>query len=275
MTSLAAPFQPQPINETVYLLSAEVGNTALCAGPEGALLVDVPQAADVPRIRAALEQFSLGPARYLVNTHWHDDHVAGNAALGTEMRIVAHENVRRHIGAERQFRTGIQTISPAQPPVAWPRITFNDKLTLYLNGEEIQLHYLPGGHSDSDVLVWFIGANVVHLGDLFWPGVFPFVDVDNGGSVTKLLEHVELLLAWLPETATLIPGHGPVSTRPALVEYGQMLQATTQWIGEQWKMGRNLAELQKAGLPEAWKQWGNSFISEAAWIELVVYDMGC
>ncbi len=272
MTPLAAPFQPQPISGTVYLLEATGGNVTLCAGPEGALLVDVPQAEDVPRITAAMGQFSLGPARYLVNTHWHSDHVAGNAALGAEMPIVAHENVRRHIGVNRQFRAGIQAVAPAQPPIAWPRITFNAKLTLYLNGEEIQLHSLPGGHSDSDVLVWFTRANVVHLGDLFWPGVFPFVDVEHGGSVTRLLEHVELLLAWLPETATLIPGHGPVSTRAALVEYGQMLRATTQWIGERWEVEQNLEELQRAGLAEPWKPWGNSFISEAAWIELVVYD---
>ncbi len=274
MIPLAAPFQPQPINGTVYLLEATGGNVALCAGSEGAVLVDVPQAGDVPRIIATLENFRLGPLRYLVNTHWHSDHVAGNAALGAAMPIVAHANVRRHIGVDRWFRAGIQTLAPAQPPVAWPRITFDDKLTLYLNGEEIQLHYLPGGHSDSDVLVWFTQANVVHLGDLFWPGVFPFVDVEHGGSVTKLLEHIELLLTWLPETATLIPGHGPVSTRPALVEYGHMLRATTQWIGEQREMGRTLAELQKAGLPEAWKPWGNGFVSEAAWIELVVYDEG-
>jgi cyclase len=272
MTPRAAPFQPQPISGNIYLLEATGGNVALCAGSEGALLVDIPQAADVPRIIATLESFSLGPARYLVNTHWHDDHVAGNAALGTEMQIVAHENVRHHIGIERRFQTGVQAISPAKPSVAWPRTIFNDRLTLYLNGEEIQLHYLPGGHSDSDVLVWFIQANVVHLGDLFWPGVFPFVDVDYGGSVTKLLEHIDLLLTWLPETALLIPGHGPLSTRSALVEYDQMLHATTQWIGEQWEMGRTLAELQKAGLPEPWRQWGNGFISEAAWIELVVYD---
>jgi cyclase len=221
------PLQPQPINGTVYLLEATGGNVTLCAGLEGALLVDVPQAPEVPRIIAVLERFNLGPARYLVNTHWHSDHVAGNAALGTKMPIVAHENVRRHIGVDRQFRTGIQAVAPAQPSVAWPRITFNGKLTLYLNGEEVQLHSLPGGHSDSDVLVWFTQANVVHVGDLFWPGVFPFVDVEHGGSVTKLLEYIELLLAWLPETATLIPGHGPVSTWPALVEYAQMLRATT------------------------------------------------
>ncbi|CAG0928665.1 hypothetical protein TFLX_01004 [Thermoflexales bacterium] len=273
MTTPEISLRPQLLSGTVYLLPAEGGNVGLCAGQDGAVWVDIPQAAEVARVQAGVESLAPGPLKFLVNTHAHGDHVAGNALLGEQMPIIAHTNVRKRLMADQSITVGIKTVIPAQPPVAWPRIVFDQALTLHLNGEEIRLIHFPQGHSDSDVIVWFSTANVVHVGDIFWPGMFPFVDVENGGSVEGLKQNVAKLIELLPATAQIIPGHGPVSDLTGLKAYHRMLGETTDWICKQRRANKSVENIRQA-VPEEWLTWGHEFISTAAWVELVLYSYG-
>ncbi len=265
--------QHTAFSNAVYTLAAEGGNVGLCIGAEGALLVDVPRPSEVARIQSTLARMSPGPLRFLVNTHVHGDHVAGNEALGKQMLVIAHANVRRRMMTDQRITVGFSATNPAYPPDAWPRLVFEQSLTLHLNDEEIRLIHFPQGHSDSDVIVWFCKADVVHLGDLFWSPLFPFVDVENGGSVAGLIRNVERLMDLLPSTARLIPGHGVLSDMNGLQAYHRMLVRTTEWICAQRQAGRSAADIAQS-MPAEWLPWGHPFIPPALWVDLVLYSYG-
>jgi cyclase len=271
MTTAELSLRPHFLSGTVYVLPAEGGNVGLCAGKDGALLVDIPQAAEVARVQAAVDSLTPGPMRFLVNTHAHGDHVAGNALLGERMPIIAQANARMRLMSDQAITVGTKTVFPAQPPTAWPRLVFDRALTLYLNGEEIRLIHWPQGHSDCDVVAWFREANAAHLGDIFWPGIYPFVDVENGGSVEGLKQNVESLMELLPAGIQLIPGHGPVSDMKELKAYHRMLVETTDWICRQRQANRWFDDIRQT-MPQEWQGWGQGFVSLAAWVELVLYS---
>ena len=142
-----------------------------------------------------------------------------------------------------------------------------------MNGEEIRFVHFPQGHSDSDAMVWFWDAGVVHLGDIFWPGVFPFIDVENGGSVEGLIENVGKLIESLPADVKIIPGHGPVSNIQGLKEYHRMLVESTDWIRKQGQDKKYFEDIYRA-FPKGWQTWGQGYISSAAWTEIVLYSYG-
>ncbi|MBN2004140.1 MAG: MBL fold metallo-hydrolase [Anaerolineae bacterium] len=268
-----ALLQPTAFSPVVYSLAAEGGNVGLCVGKEGVLVVDIPRTSEVARVRDALGRLSPGPLRFLANTHVHGDHVAGNAELGKQMLVIAHANVRKRMMSEQRITVGFSATNPAYPPEAWPRLIFDQSLTLYLNDEEIRLVHFPQGHSDSDVVVWFCKANVAHLGDIFWSPMFPFVDVENGGSVAGLIRNVERLLDLLPPATRLIPGHGVMSDMDGLRAYYRMLVETSEWICAQRRAGHGAAEIVQS-MPEEWQHWGRQFISVSIWVDLVLYSYG-
>jgi glyoxylase-like metal-dependent hydrolase (beta-lactamase superfamily II) len=235
------------------------------------MIVDIPQANEVPRIMAAVKQLHPGDFNFLVNTHAHGDHTAGNAMLSEQMPIIAHKNVRNWLQKERRINIGIQTIIKAQPADALPRLVFEDQLTLHLNQEEIRLIHYPHAHSDSDIIVWFLQANVAHLGDLFWPEIFPFVDVENGGAIDGLIAGIKQVLDLLPEDIQLIPGHGPMGNMKDLHNYLDMLEETTFYIRGQWKAGKTKEEI-IAGFPEKWLHKSCDFISTAGWVDIATYQ---
>jgi cyclase len=261
------------LSRSVYLLPFEEGNVALCAGKDGAIIVDTPQLSAIPQIQAAVNHFASGTFCFLINTHGHSDHTAGNAILGEHMPIIAHRNVRKQLMTDRHITIGIQTVIPAQKPTAWPRLVFDQAMTLNLNDEEINLIHFPHGHSDGDGIVWFMKANVVHLGDILWPNVFPFVDVQNGGSVDGLICNVDKIINLLPPDVCLIPGHGAISDMQDLKAYHHMLVETTNWICSQKKANKTFEEIYST-LPEEWSSWGQGFISPSAWVEMVLYSYG-
>ncbi|MBN1429682.1 MAG: MBL fold metallo-hydrolase [Anaerolineae bacterium] len=273
MTTADTLLQPHLLSDTVYLLSAEGGNVGLCAGKDGALLVDIPQEAELSRIQAGVDSLAPGNLRLLVNTHAHADHVAGNVLLGDDMPIIAHTNTRKRLKTDQRITVGVKAFHPAQPPIAWPNLVFDQEITLHLNGEEIQLTHFPQGHSDCDIIVWFRNANVVHVGDIFWPRSFPFVDVENGGSVMGLIQNVKKLIDLLPASIQIIPGHGPVSDVKELKKYHRMLVETTDWIDKQRQANQRSKDIAQT-MPDKWQSCGKAFISTDAWVDLVLYSLG-
>ena len=254
------------ISGNVYMLQGRGGNVGAVAGMEGILIVDDDYKALSAKLAAALKGLGSDKPRFVLNTHWHGDHTEGNEYFGKDSTIVAHMNVRKRL-MDPPVIFGRKT--PPYPSFALPIVTYTESMSIHINGEEVRLVHLPNGHTDGDTIVFFKNANVVHFGDDFFVGRFPFVDLDSGGSVQGLINNIAALIRQLPADAKLIPGHGPLSTIEDLKTYHQTLIETSNLIQDEMKKGRSLDEIKKAGLPEKYKSWGSGFIKTDFWIETI------
>jgi glyoxylase-like metal-dependent hydrolase (beta-lactamase superfamily II) len=251
---------------SVYMLEGAGGNIGASVGPDGILIVDDQFAPLSDKIREALAKIGPGKIKFVLNTHCHGDHTGGNAALGRDGTIVAHENVRVRLSSTQTIHG--ETIEPVAKE-ALPVVTFDAGLRIHFNGEEIELVHLPHGHTDGDSVVFFPGSNVVHMGDDFFSGMFPFVDIDSGGDVEGLVKNVQKVLDRVPPGAKIIPGHGSLSTREDLAAFHDVLAATVDFVRKGLTEGKSLEEIQKGPFPEEWKKWGAGFINTETWIETV------
>ncbi|HWS55558.1 MAG TPA: MBL fold metallo-hydrolase [Pyrinomonadaceae bacterium] len=250
----------------VYMLEGAGGNIGVVAGPDGLLIVDDQFAPLAEKIRAALRQLNPGRLRFVLNTHWHGDHTGSNAAFSSEAALVAHVNVRKRLAAG--FKSPQYTVEPA-PAAALPVITFDTAVYFHFNGEEIRAIHFPTGHTDGDSVIFFTGSNVIHMGDHFFAGRFPFVDLSSGGNVEGLLKNVGEVIAQAPAGVKIIPGHGPVSTVEDLRTYHAALRETSDLVRQRMQQGRTLEQIKAEGLPEKWREWGTGFIKTEQWIETV------
>lgn len=256
----------QPLAGSVYLITGPGGNVAASIGEDGILLVDDKFEKVAPEIRRAVASIKSGPIRFILNTHWHHDHTEGNKVFGKESIIVAHENVRKRLMSPTRTDFGAR---PALPPHAWPIITFDESVNIYFNGEKIEIRHFDHAHTDGDAVIYFTKSNVVHLGDIFFNPMFPFVDLNNGGNAAHLAEVVDQIVATIPQGARIIPGHGPVATRQDLIRYRDMLKATTQLVKKAVEEGQSLEQIQQSDLLKDFASWGEGFISTRTWIELL------
>src|SRR6266850_2131931 len=252
----------------VYMLEGAGGNIGVSAGPDGILIVDDQFAPLADKIKAALKTLGEGKLKFVLNTHWHGDHTGGNAAFGTEVPIIAHDNVRKRLATEQKSEFFKET-TPASPKEALPVITFDQSLSVHFNGEEIRVIHFPHGHTDGDSVIFFTGANVVHMGDDFFAGRFPFVDLDSGGSVEGLIKNIAEIIPKLPAGVKLIPGHGQLSTAEDLKAFHRMLVETTAIIRKRMAAGEKLDAIKSEGLPPEWTSFGSGFIQTDLWIEQV------
>src|ERR1051326_1716052 len=193
---------------TVYMLEGSGGNIGVCAGGDGIVIVDDQFAPLANKIKQALKGISDKPLKFVINTHFHGDHTGGNVEFGTGATIIAHENVRKRL--QEGGTVGGNAVKPA-PKAALPVITFNDRTTVHVNGEDIRAVHFPHGHTDGDSVIFFPQSNVVHMGDDFVTYGFPFVDVKSGGSISGMIAGNEKVLGMLSADAKIIPGHGPLS----------------------------------------------------------------
>ena len=243
------------VRGNIYMLNGTGGNVGVSVGADGVLIVDNKFAPLADKIRAALNDIGGGKLEFILNTHFHGDHVGGNQAFGPEALIIAHTNVRKRLMRE--------------PEEAWPVITFDESLSVHFNGEEIKLIHFPHGHTDGDAVMFFTGSNVVHMGDEFFYERFPFVDLNSGGDVEGLTKNIAAVIRQVPADAKIIPGHGPVSTPNDLKNYHRMLVETTAGIRQRMAAGKGLYQIKAEGLPEKWKPWATGFISTERWIETI------
>jgi cyclase len=255
-----------PVAGNIYMLQGAGGNIGVSAGSDGILIVDDQYAPLEQKIRAALKSINPGKLKLVLNTHFHGDHTGNNVNFGPEAPIIAQENVRKRLSEETTIR-GNKV--PPSPPEALPVITFADAVSVHFNGEEIKAIHYPHGHTDGDSVIFFTKSNVVHMGDDFFAGRFPFVDLENGGSVQGMADGVAKVLAQIPADAKVIPGHGPLSTVEDLKAFHRMLAETTGVVRKGMAAGKTLEQLQAAGLPEQWKEWGSGFIDTKAWIATI------
>ena len=252
----------------VYMLEGAGGNIGVSVGDDGILIVDDQYAPIADKIRAALKGIADKKLRFILNTHWHGDHTGGNVVFGPEAPIIAHDNVRKRMATEQKSEFFKRT-TPASPKEALPVITFNNNLTVHFNGEEIRAIHYPHGHTDGDSVIFFTSSNVVHLGDNFFAGRFPFVDLESGGNVEGLTKNIAEIIEKIPAGAKLIPGHGPLSTIDDLKTYHNMLVKTTDIVRQKIAAGKTLEQVKGEGLPDEWKSWGTGFIKTDIWLEIV------
>jgi glyoxylase-like metal-dependent hydrolase (beta-lactamase superfamily II) len=246
-----------PVAGNIHMLEGSGGNIAVSTGPDGVLMVDDQFAPLAEKIAAAIEKLDHGPIKFLLNTHWHGDHTGGNAHFGKKASIVAHANVRKRLADKSDT-----------PKEALPVVTFGDSASVHVNGEEIKLIHLGPGHTDGDSIIHFTKSGVFHLGDLFFNGRFPFVDLGSGGDVAGLLRIIEASLEKIPADAKIIPGHGALATRADLEKYRDMLVETTGLVKKAIAEGKSLADVKAAGVPEKYKDWGGGFINASRWLEI-------
>ncbi|NOT49084.1 MAG: MBL fold metallo-hydrolase [Acidobacteria bacterium] len=254
------------VNGNVYMLQGRGGNIGALVGMEGILIVDDDYKAVGEKLSAALKELGSATPKYILNTHWHGDHTQGNEMFGKTGTIIAHENVRKRL-LDPPVIFGDKTAP--YPAVALPLLTYTESISIFFNGEEVKAAHFPHGHTDGDTVVFFVKANVVHLGDDFFVGRFPFVDIDSGGSVQGLINNIGTLIGQIPADAKLIPGHGPVATVDDLKAYHSVLVETSKIVQDAMKAGKSLDEIKKAGLPEKFKEAGSGFIKTDAWIETI------
>lgn len=254
------------ISGNVYMLQGRGGNIGAIVGQEGILIIDDDYKVVSEKLSAALKELGSAVPKYIVNTHWHGDHTEGNEFFGKQSIIIAHEKVRKRL-TDPPVIFGQKT-APYQP-FALPAITYSERMHLYFDGDQIDMIYLPAGHTDGDTMVIFNTAKVVHLGDHYFNGRFPFVDLASGGSVQGLINNIGTAIAMMPPDVKVIPGHGPLATLDDVKSYQQTLTATSKIVQDAMKKGLSLDEIKKAGLPEKYKAYGSGFIKTDAWIETV------
>ncbi len=258
--------EAHPVAGNIHMLTGSGGNIGVSVGDDGVLIVDDQYAPLADKIKAVLRSLHAGPLKFVLNTHFHGDHVGGNPIFGLEATIIAHTNVRKRVSAPQQ--RGDRTI-PAMSEDGWPVITFDEAVSLHFNGEEIRLVHVPHGHTDNDSYVHFTGSDVIHMGDTFFNGRFPFVDLASGGTVAGLIRNIGHVLEAIGPDTRVIPGHGPLGDRAALQAYHDMLVSTVEAVRGMMAEGRTLDEIKATGLPEQWNGYANDFVPEARWIETI------
>ncbi len=230
------------VAEGVYVIEGKGGNIGVSAGPDGVILIDDQYAQVTTQMLEALATIDKRLPRFVLNTHWHGDHTGGNENLAKQASIiVAHEGVRARMGTEQNSEF-LKYKTPPSPAIALPVVTFNDRLSLHVNGDELLGYHAPQAHTDGDTVVVFKKANVIHTGDLFFHGMYPFIDLESGGSVLGLISAVDRVLELADDKTRIIPGHGKITDQAGLASYRKMLVETNDRMVALVKAGKTLEE---------------------------------
>ncbi len=262
-----APIARTRLSDRVELLAGPGGNVVVLHGPDGLVVVDNFVRPAWPQLKAALAAIG-GPVKVAIDTHWHFDHVDNNASLHRAgASILAHANTKTRLSEPHDV---IGLHMDPEPPEALPTETFTDVRTLRSNGEELTLRYFPPAHTDTDISIRFATANVLHLGDTFFNGTYPFIDGSTGGNINGMLAAANGALSAVDADTKIVPGHGPLADRAALQRYRDMLAAVRDGVGRLKGSGKGLAEVQAAKPTAAFDAaWGHGFMKPEDFVALV------
>ncbi len=243
----------------VYMLEGAGGNIGLSVGADGPFIIDDQFAPLSERILAAIGELTEDAPSFVLNTHWHGDHAGGNENFhNAGAMIVAHDNVRKRLleGSEER------NIEPANPG-ALPVITFSDEINFYWNDHDIHIQHHELAHTDGDAIVFLKDVNVVHMGDVFFNGGYPFIDIASGGGIDGYIAAHNGVLELVNEDVKIIPGHGPLSTRQDLQDTRDMLVKVREKVQKLVDKGLSEDEVvAKKPLKKLSKKWGNGFIKD-------------
>jgi glyoxylase-like metal-dependent hydrolase (beta-lactamase superfamily II) len=253
----------------LFMLTGAGGNIGLSVGEDAAFIIDDQYAPMTDKIVEAVKKVTDKPVKFVINTHWHGDHTGGNENFGKAGAvIIAHDNVRRRMSTEQALEL-FKMKFPPSPRVALPVVTFAESVTLHLNDDEVQVTHVPPAHTDGDAVIRFTKANVVHMGDLFMNGLYPFID-PGSGSVDGVVAAADRTLAAIDDTTKIIPGHGPLASKADYKAFRDMLAAVRDKVRELKKAGKTLADVQAAKpTSEFDAKWGKGFLNGDAFVAVV------
>ena len=268
--SVAGPVQAQgaapqisQVVEGIHVIMGNGGNIGVSAGEDGVFMIDDQFAPVTDKLRELIAGVSDKPIRFLLNTHFHGDHTGGNENLGSAgVTIFAHDNVRARL------------LGQGAPAVALPVVTFNDTTTFHMNGQTIHVFHAAGAHTDGDALIHFREADVIHMGDTYFNGFYPFIDVASGGSLDGTLAAADQALALANDNTRIIPGHGPMSNRAELMAYRGMLIAARDGIQPMIADGKTVEQVIAAKPTAALDgEWGDGFLNPDRFVRIVYSSM--
>ncbi len=260
----------EKVSSNIAMLKGAGGNLGVSYGPDGVFVIDDQYAPMSKKISEAIKSLTKQPVKYVFNTHWHEDHTGGNEEMAKKGSvIVAHENVRKRMSTE-QFIGLFQKKVPASPTDALPVITFDSEINFYLNGEDVEIFHVEHAHTDGDSIVYFKKSNILHMGDTYFNGNYPFIDVSSGGSVNGLIKAIEKALTIANNKTKIIPGHGALSHKKELISYLEMLKKSRDNIASMLKSNKSLDEIIKAQPNKSFDEgWGKGFIKPDVYISLL------
>ena len=255
----------------VYVLTGRGGNIGLSVGPDGAAIIDDQFADMVPKIRSAVALLTDSPVRFVINTHLHGDHTGGNDSFGKSGAvIIAQENVRRHLASPQTTPSNVTL--PPRAREALPVITFEDSATLHFNDDDLEFVHLPAAHTETDIIVRFRKANIVHMGDVFVAG-FPFIDGANGGTLDGYIAAQRRVLAMIDDDTKLIRGHGPVGNKAELAASADMLTVVRERIAKLVKSGKTQEQVVAAQPTREFEEkFGGAGFDAAQWVGRAYVD---
>ncbi len=251
----------QQVSGNIYMLVGAGGNIGVSVGEDGTLIIDDQFAPLAERIQKAIDELGGDKPKIVLNTHYHGDHTGSNAYFGESGTIIAHENVRIRLANDTNITR-----------VALPVVTYADRIRVHFNDDELDIIHMPAGHTDGDAIVWFKNANVIHMGDHFFRGSFPYIDIPSGGSVKGVIANLDRIIKMIPADISVIPGHGPLATVANLSESLDMLRATQRLVSESLAAGKSVEDIIASGLGSQWDGWGTGFINEERWIRILEAD---
>ncbi len=272
-SAAASPITTYKLRDNISVLEGSGGNVAVLTGPDGKILIDAGISVSRSQLTKSLTDLGTGPVTHLVNTHWHFDHADGNAWLHSiGAKIIAHSNTKKHLSGIQRVEDWDYNFLPS-PAGAIPSEVFENEKSLKLNGQTIALKHYEPAHTDSDISVMFSEANVLHTGDTFWNGIYPFIDYSTGGSIDGTIKATEVNLARVKADTIIIPGHGkPVSNRAELKECRDMLVTIRDNVANLKKQGRSRGETVAAKPTAAFDaKWGQ-FVIDADFFTRLVYE---
>lgn len=263
----------QQLTDGLHVIRGAGGNIALSTGPDGVVMIDDDLPGMEEKIAAAVATVTDQPVDIILNTHWHFDHAGGNKFFaGKGARIIAHENVRERMGMAFVSRLMGTPVTPS-PAEAKPVITYDNRMTLHLNGQTISIeHVKRPAHTDGDSIVWFAEANVVHMGDNFFNGLYPVIDLSAGGTADGMIAAMDTVLARVDADTVIIPGHGPVTDADGLRKFRTMLDTVNKRIRllvEEGKTADEVVALKPTINFDA--EWAWEFMPPERWTRLM-YD---
>lgn len=260
------------IKPHIYMLEGSGGNIGVLTGEDGVIMIDDQFAPLSEKIKTAIGEISDQSVKYLLNTHWHGDHTGGNENFGNEGAIiVAQKNVRQRLSTE-QTNKAFNRTTPPSPEAAWPQITFDEDMTIHLNGESVMLVHVHNAHTDGDAFVYFMDSNVLHMGDCFFNERFPYIDLGSGGSIDGAIKAVQTALMLSNHATVIIPGHGNLAHKADLLKYYTMLETMKDRVIDAMAAGKSIEEIKAGNLGEGYESWGEGFISLDKFIDIIWTD---
>jgi len=266
----AVRIESTDLGSGLFMLTGRGGNLLASVGEDGSFVVDDQFAPLSPKILAAIRELGPGPLRFVLNTHWHGDHTGGNENMARAgALVIAHDKVRLRMSRDH-FNAAANRRIEASPEAALPVLTFDHGLTLHLNGETVRLHHVAPAHTDGDSFVHLVEADVIHTGDLYFAGRYPYIDLSSGGRVDGMIEAAERILALSGEQTKIVPGHGPLSSRAELADWRDMLVGVRERVRAEIAAGKDAEAVQAARPSADWDaRYGGGFMTPERFVAVV------